>query len=78
MNGLIKQGTTKAHKYQTPNEMIADLQSWLVRYNFYRKNRRVGGKTPYEAAVEWHQREPDRYIRKPTELLVYRSQSYGT
>ena len=54
MNGLIKQGTTKAHVYPTAEAMTNDLASWLDRYNFYRRNRRIGGKTPYEAAVSWY------------------------
>jgi transposase InsO family protein len=51
-NGLIKEGTTKKNTYRYVQEMEADLHSWLVRYNFYRKHRRLGGKTPYEAALK--------------------------
>ena len=32
MNGLTKEATTKAHRYETPAQMIADLAGWLVRY----------------------------------------------
>ncbi len=78
MNGLIKQGTTKAHTYQTAEGMAQDLTAWLVRYNFWRKNRRIGGKTPYEAAVSWYDKEPGIFIRKPTELLLFRSQTCET
>ena len=72
-NGLIKGGTTKRHTYQTAHEMRADLQCWFVRYNFYRKHRRLGGKTPYEATLAWHQKQPDLFIKEPTSLLRYRN-----
>lgn len=78
MNGLIKQGTTKANTYQTAGAMTDDLARWLTHYNFYRKNRRIGAITPYEAAVKWHEKEPDIFIRKPTELLRFRSQPCET
>jgi transposase InsO family protein len=78
LNGLIKANTTKQHTYQSAQEMSADLQAWFERYNFYRKNRRIGGQTPYEAAVSWHHKEPGRFIKKPTDLLFYRSQSCET
>jgi transposase InsO family protein len=50
-NGLIKEGTTKQHIYQNAKQMKADLlkadlQRWLVHYNFYRRHRRIGRITP--------------------------------
>jgi len=78
MNGLIKENTTKKHSYQTTEEMLASLKAWFVRYNFCRKNRQIGRITPYEAALRWYDKEPGRFIRKPAELLLYRSQSTGT
>jgi transposase InsO family protein len=48
-NGLIKENTTKQHHYQNPAQMKQDLQHWLVHYNFYRRHRRIGHLTPYEA-----------------------------
>jgi hypothetical protein len=53
--------------------MTADLQGWFVRYNFCRKNRRIGKKTPYEAALFWYEKDPTLFIREPTALLVYRN-----
>ena len=41
---------------------------------FYRKNRRIGGKTPYEAALFWYAKNPSLFIREPTALLVYRKE----
>ena len=73
MNGLTKGATTKAHRRRSVQEMTEDLHGWFVRYNFCRRHRRIGGKTPYEAALLWHEREPSLFTREPTALLAYRS-----
>lgn len=81
MNGLTKENTVKKTRYVTAVEMLADLHGWFVRYNFCRKNRRIGGKTPYEAALAWHKKDPTLFIKEPTALLIYRnrcSQSIDT
>ena len=78
MNGLTKENTTKKQTYSTPQEMIQDLWSWCVKYNFCRKHRRIGKKTPYQAVCDWHEKEPDLFLKEPSHLLSYRSQSPGT
>ena len=81
MNGLTKQNTTKTKRYGTIKEMYDDLHGWFVRYNFCRPHRRIGKKTPYEAALFWYAKDPTVFIREPTDLLSYRnacSQSCGT
>ena len=77
-NGLIKQGTTKQTTYQNPQQMKDDLQRWFVCYNFFRKNRRIGKITPYQAVCQWHYKQPELFLKEPTELLAYRSESHGT
>jgi len=78
MNGLTKENTTKRNRYETVEQMLADMHGWFVRYNFCRKNRRIGGKTPYEAALFWYKKDPSLFLKEPTALLVYRSQSTDT
>ena len=73
MNGLTKEATTKAHRYQSVQGMKEDLHGWFVQYNFCRKHRRIGRKTPYEAALWWYEKEPSLFTREPTALLAYRS-----
>jgi transposase InsO family protein len=80
MNGLTKAATVKKNRYVTVQAMLADLHGWFVRYNFCRKNRRIGGKTPYEAVLAWHKKdptlfikEPTAFIKEPTALLSYRN-----
>ncbi len=77
-NGLIKQGTTKQHRYQNAEQMKNDLHHWFVHYNFYRRNRRIGRITPYQAVCRWYDKQPDLFIKEPTHLLTYCSQSGGT
>jgi fatty acid-binding protein DegV len=77
-NGLIKEGTTKKHRYQNAQEMKDDLHSWFVLHNFHRELRRIGRITPYEAVCKWHQKQPEIFLRKPSSLLAYCSQPTGT
>lgn len=77
-NGLIKENTTKQHRYQNPQQMKDDLRCWFIHYNFYRRNRRIGRITPYEAVCRWHQKQPELFLKEPDHLLPYRSQSGGT
>ena len=78
MNGLTKENTTKKSRYQTVEQMLSDLHGWFVRYNFCRKNRRIGGKTPYEAVLLWYAKQPEIFLKEPTALLAFRSQSTDT
>jgi transposase InsO family protein len=78
MNGLTKENTTKKNRYETVQEMLDDLHGWFVRYNFCRKNRRIGSKTPYEAVLTWYQKDPSIFVKEPTALLAFRSQSGDT
>lgn len=73
MNGLTKENTTKKNRYVTVQAMMDDLHGWFVRYNFCRKNRRIGGKTPYEAVLAWYKKDPSLFIKEPVALLAFRS-----
>ena len=73
-NGLIKQGTTKQHLYENAQQMKEDLQRWFVQYNFYRRHRRIGRITPYEAVCRWYDKQPELFSKEPTHLLAYCSQ----
>lgn len=73
MNGLTKENTTKKNRYETVQAMLDDLHGWFVRYNFCRRNRRIGGKTPYEACLAWFAKQPELFIKEPAALLAFRS-----
>jgi len=72
MNGLTKEATTKVHHYENAEQMSQDLHGWFVRYNFCRRHRRIGNKTPYEACLEWFAKQPELFIKEPTALLAFR------
>lgn len=78
MNGLTKEATTKVHRYETAEQMREDLRGWFVRYNFCRRHRRIGNKTPYEACLAWFAKQPELFLKEPTALLAFRSQSCET
>lgn len=69
-NGLIREGTTKRHRYQAAAEMLDDLSCWQSVFNYKRRNRRLGGKTPYEAACDWYRKRPDLFTREPAHMLM--------
>lgn len=71
-NGLIKEGTTKKHRYSDAKQMIADLDLWVSTYNFYRKHSRLSRKTPYEAVCAWYDKQPELFRDKPDGLILYR------
>jgi transposase InsO family protein len=73
MNGLTKEAATKVHRYETASQLLDDLHVWFVRYNFCRKHRRLGGKTPNEACLAWFSKQQELFIKEPTALLAYRS-----
>ncbi len=73
MNGLTKEATVKSNRYQSAPQMTEDLHRWMILYNFCRKHRRIGGRTPSEAAVWWYEKDPSLFTKEPTALLAYRS-----
>lgn len=76
MNGLTKENTTKIHRYTSVSEMKTDLNQWLIRYNFYRPHRRIGNKIPYEAMLQWHDKQPELFTKEPTEMLKWRNSPF--
>jgi transposase InsO family protein len=72
--GLIQEGTTKRHRYPSAEDMLKGVQAWFVYYNFYRPHRRIGRMTPYAKACQWHEKNPDLFIKEPNHLQNYCSQ----
>jgi len=77
-NGLTKENTTKKNRYTSAQEMKDDLARWRSFYNFDRRNRRIGRKTPYQMACWWYQKQPEIFLKEPFHLLAYRSQAGET
>lgn len=71
LNGLIQADTVKRHTYRGAVDMIDALERWTVYYNFSRRHRLIGRKTPYDKVCEYHQLKPDLFIKEPAHLLDY-------
>ena len=69
-NGLIQDGTTKRHTYRDATDMARDLYWWFIHYNFRRKHRQLGRRTPYEVTCEWYKNKPELFIKEPASLLL--------
>lgn len=78
MNGLIKSGAVRPYRYPHAAALASGLAIWQSYFNFDRKHRRLGRKTPYQTMLAWYDKQPDLFIREPTSLLQKRSQPCET
>jgi len=78
MIGRIQEQTVYRFRYRSSQEMLQSLRDWLVHYNFHRKNRRIGGRTPYQAATEWLENNPYSLASETTNMLAICSQPCET
>lgn len=78
MNGLIKSGAVRPYRYPHAEALALGLSIWQSYFNFDRKHRRLGRKTPYQTMLAWYDKQPDLFIRKPTDLISKRSQPRET
>ncbi|WP_353661820.1 IS481 family transposase [Hydrogenimonas sp. SS33] len=85
-NGLIKERTIKIQNYENLQQMIVDLDKFLLYYLF---SRRHGGlrkelkvKTPFEALHYWYNLEPELFRKSPemfeADTLLWLEQRGGT
>lgn len=85
-NGIIKEGTIKVESYRTKEEMIADLDTFLLFYLFVRRHgslkRELNVRTPYEALQSWYNLEPEIFKKHPekfkADALLWLQQRGGT
>jgi transposase InsO family protein len=78
MNGRIQRETVYRFRYRNSQDMLQSLGDWLVQYNFYRKNGRIGGQTPYQATCKWLINNPESLANETNNMLVVCSQPCGT
>lgn len=64
----VKGYTTKIHIYQDISQAIEDIKRFQNHHNFYRRLRMLGRKSPYETAMEWFVKEPNIFIKNPTDM----------
>jgi transposase InsO family protein len=68
MNRTIKEATVRAFHYQTHDQLRDHLQAFIGAYNFAKRLKSLGGKTPFEAIVEAWIKEPKRFKLSPDQL----------
>jgi len=78
VNGTIKNGTIKSHKYQNYEELEVDLNKFLIYYNFNRRHgslkKELNVRTPFDALEKWYNLEPDLFRVTPEE---FRNMTYS-
>jgi len=85
-NGLIKDRTIKVKTYKNLQEMIADLDKFLLYYLFARRHgslrKELKVRTPFEALEYWYNLEPDLFRKLPemfkAEAMLWLQQRGGT
>lgn len=71
-NDIIKNGTIKKTHYNSLTEMNADLMSFLVHYNLYRRHgslrRELKVKTPFDAVEKWFELDEKIFNQNPADF----------
>jgi transposase InsO family protein len=72
VNGTIKNATILRTKYATLNEMVAELDKFLIHYNFTKRHgglqRELKVKTPYLALCKWFELKPELFYISPIDF----------
>lgn len=85
-NGIIKDHTVKVTNYNNLQEMITDLDKFLLYYLFARRHsslkKELNVRTPYEALQSWYNLEPDLFRQTPemfkADVTLWLKQRGGT
>lgn len=85
-NALIKDGTIKVNNYANVQEMVSDLDKFLLFYLFSRRHgslrRELKVRTPFEALHSWYNLEPDLFSKHPemfkADAILWLQQRGGT
>ena len=76
-NGTIKDSTIKVETYENREELILDLNKFLIFYLFTRRHgslrKELGAKvrTPFDAMGSWFQVKPELFKISPNEFQAY-------
>lgn len=67
MNRTLKEATVKRYHYASHAELREHLAAFVLAYNHAKRLKTLRGLTPYEFVCREWQREPDRFVRDPTQ-----------
>jgi hypothetical protein len=65
MNRTLKDATVKRYHYETHDQLVQHLQTFLMAYNLARRLKTLHGLTPYEYICQKWQDESERFHRNP-------------
>jgi len=64
----VKEHTVWVHRYQSIEEAVVDIEMFQNHHNFFRKLKVLGRKTPYEVTMVWFVKEPNIFLKDPTDM----------
>ena len=67
MNRTLKEATVKRYHYGSHAELREHLAAFVLAYNHAKRLKMLRGLTPYEFVCREWQRDPDRFVRDPTQ-----------
>ena len=68
MNRTIKDATVRAFHYETHDQLRDHLAAFIGAYNFAKRLKSRGGRTPFEAIVDAWTKDPNRFRVSPAQL----------
>lgn len=69
-NGLIKEHTTKIHRYQNYRELELDVKNYEMIYNVIKKHNSIKRKTPYQQLLMWYEKSKNKFWLSPQEWVL--------
>lgn len=70
MNRTIKEATVNRYYYQSHEELLIHLDTFIAAYNFAKRLKTIQGLTPYEFIVKAWSEEPDVFLHDPSHLIL--------
>lgn len=61
-------GHLRAYHYETHDQLREHLSIFVAAYNFAKRLKSLGGKTPFEAIVDAWTKQPKRFRLSPNHL----------
>jgi transposase-like protein len=70
MNRTIKEATVHRYFYETHQQLLEHLTTFILAYNFARRLKTLKGLTPYEYICQQWQEQPERFLTDPSHLTL--------
>ena len=70
MNKKVKANTVRKFHYYSVDTLKKHLYEYCLNYNFNLKLRAIGRKPPFQAILDWHEKEPDIFSINPNHLYL--------